>query len=515
MGIILGDWRIEVTLIFSIVVFYIYHKISALYRYFEERKIPHIKGTFPVGSDIQVALLRKSIALSVDCFYWKIRNEKIFGFFVGTTPYVVICDPLYISKILVSDFEYFHDRNFIIDEKSNPLEAHLFFLNGNKWKSLRNSLTPIFTTGKLKYMFPQMKECSNLFINYLDQIVDGKDMDLRDLFARYATDVIASTAFGIEPESIINPENTFRKMGKKFFIPSIWVYFLIFIRFAFPKFLLKLKLKTVPEDIGDFFSSLFLNVLDQRRSSGIVRKDFVQLLLELRDKGYVEIDSKEIGTNEKTISHEMEKIEITDMLLAAQSFVFLLAGFETTSDAINYILYALSKNKNAQDKARREILQVKQKYGEFTYDALKEMTYLDNCISETMRLYPPVPNLTRMCTKDYTFPNGTTVEKGTNIYIPIYSIQRDPEYYSDPHLFDPDRFNESNSKATWLPFGDGPRHCIGKRFAVIELKIVLASMLEKYYIEESKLTKEPIKFAPTLPLTPVHPLWVKLSKIHC
>nr|BAN21142.1 cytochromeP450 [Riptortus pedestris] len=517
MGLIFGDWRVEVALFSSAILFYVYFKLSALFRYFEEKNIPHKKGKFLIGTILEQASLKKSLGLSIDSHYWEIKNEKLFGIYLGISPFIVVKDPEYIQRVLISDFEYFHDRNFLIDEETNPLEAHLFFLNGNRWRLLRHALSPIFTSGKLRYMYPEMKKCSDLLMKHLDKVVDGKDVDMKDIFGRFATDVIASTAFGIEPESIVNPDNKFRQMGKKFFKPSYYIYFLVFLRFSFPKLLMKLKIKTVPEDIDDFFTNLFLDVLEHRRKSGVARKDFIQLLLQLKEKGAVTVDTKEIEQNEnieKMDNESSEKIEITDLLLAAQSFVFLLAGFETTSDCLNYVAFLLSKNKKVQDKAREEVIKIKQKYGEFSYEAVKEMTYLENVIHETTRVFPPVPMLNRMCTKDYTFPDGTLLEKGSNIIIPIYSIQRDPDYYPQPDLFDPDRFNQHNSKATWLPFGDGPRNCIGKRFAMVEVKTALATILEKYYLEESKLTKYPLEFAPTMPLTPVHPLWIKIAKIN-
>ncbi|KAK5639919.1 hypothetical protein RI129_010730 [Pyrocoelia pectoralis] len=94
-----------------------------------------------------------------------------------------------------------------------------------------------------------------------------------------------------------------------------------------------------------------------------------------------------------------------------------------------------------------------------------EMEYLDNCLYESLRKYPPAPMTTRLCTKSYKIPNSDVViNKGTYVFIPIYAIHRDPEYYPNPDKYDPDRFSKESINnrppLAFLPFGDGPRKCI-------------------------------------------------------
>ena len=101
----------------------------------------------------------------------------------------------FVNEILRTAFDHFTDRNFMIDEKVNPLDGHLFFLRGNKWKYLRNKLNPIFTSSKLKGMHDEIDKCGDNFVECIDKIADGRDFDLKELLARYTTDVIGMESF--------------------------------------------------------------------------------------------------------------------------------------------------------------------------------------------------------------------------------------------------------------------------------------------------------------------------------
>lgn len=128
--------------------------------------------------------------LSNDEFYQKKKDEKILGYFIGPKPFLMVKDPDYVQRVLISDFEYFHDRGFEINEKANPLDGHLFFLNGNKWKLLRILLTPVFTSAKLKFMLPEMVRCADLLVDHFKETLQDGDTELKDIFRRFAMDVI-------------------------------------------------------------------------------------------------------------------------------------------------------------------------------------------------------------------------------------------------------------------------------------------------------------------------------------
>ncbi|XP_011705214.1 PREDICTED: cytochrome P450 6l1-like, partial [Wasmannia auropunctata] len=142
----------------------------------------------------------------------------------------------------------------------------------------------------------------------------------------------------------------------------------------------------------------------------------------------------------------------------AQSFIFFVAGFETSATTATFSLYELAQHQDIQDKVRKEINEILAKHGGLTYDAVNEMTYLHKVVNETLRKYPPVPILNRICTKEINLPTTDIhLPKGTLITIPVLGLHRDPSIYPDPDKFDPERFNADKVAErhpyAYLPFG--------------------------------------------------------------
>ncbi|CAH1395676.1 unnamed protein product [Nezara viridula] len=517
MALVTNDWRIDVLMGIFTLSFLIYYKIKSIYSYFEKRNIKHVKGKFLLGSDPDMVFFKVHFTESWEKIYKKLENEKYGGFYQAIVPSIMLRDPEYINFVLKTKFEHFYDRNFMVDEKRNPLDENLFFLRGNKWKYLRSKMTPLFSQVKLKWMYEQIVECADIFDECIDKLRDGNDVDLNTLLKNFTADVTASCGFGIEPQALKNPDWEFSDIGREFFDPNKMNMLIILLRFSIPHVFYWLKLGTVTNKVRHFFLSTTEKILHQRRSTGVVRKDFVQLLLQLKEKGTVEIDSRETEKNKVDTETSNEVIELTDNLLAAQSFAFFLAGYETTSTTLYFTCYLLAKHPEIQERARKEVQEIKAKYGQFTFESLKELKYLNYCILESMRMYPAVPSVIRECTKDCTLPDGAVIEKGITIIVPIMSIHLDPNNYPEPMKYKPERFENPPASGTYLPFGDGPRYCIGKRFAEVVMLCIMARTLEKYKLESSTRDKngDDIKLQPRgFTANPINGLWIRINKLN-
>lgn len=226
-------------------------------------------------------------------------------------------------------------------------------------------------------------------------------------------------------------------------------------------------------------------------------------------------------------------LELTDEVLAAQAFVFFLAGFETSSTTMSFCLYEISNRRDIQDRMSEEAKQVLEKHGEFTYEALQDLKYMQQVIdgkflfivltffffflSETLRMYPPATILLRICTKRYMLEDrGAIIEPNTRVFIPTWSFHRDPELFPEPEIFDPERFSEENKPKivpySYMPFGEGPRICIGLRFAMMEMKLALANLVTKYRVVRSSKFK-PFAIDPrAFILAPLDGVWLKVEK---
>lgn len=178
-----------------------------------------------------------------------------------------------------------------------------------------------------------------------------------------------------------------------------------------------------------------------------------------------------------------------DELLRAQVFTFMLAGHETTSVSMVWTLYELARHPDIAEKIRNEIKLVMQESSEMTWAKLAEMKFLGNVIKESLRIHPPASAAVRVANKCDVI-GGYEIPKGTNVALGIDAVHHSPKYWRDPHGFNPQRFDEndenyqSHHPYAFLPFTAGPRSCIGSKFAMVEMKAVLCTLLRHFTFEE-------------------------------
>ncbi|KAK0096947.1 hypothetical protein PV326_003798 [Microctonus aethiopoides] len=443
-----------------------------------------ISGPHPiplVGNFGSVLLSQQCILEKHMDLYNEWKNEPFFGVFNGSKPILLVNDLEVVKNILIKDFHAFPGRGIEIDEKYEPLEGHLFNIDGHRWKVLREKLTPAFTTGKLKQMVELMIECTEQFEKYLhEQVGEGNIIECREASAKYATDVIGSCAFGLNMNALTKEDCEFRIMGRKLFQPTFLQMISRLFRIYSPKLYKFLRLKSVPPKDAKFFIDTIKTTIEYREKNNIVRHDLVDIL-------------KDIKNNQDDID-----FEFTEALLASQAFVFFIGGFETSSTTISFALYELANVPEIQDKLRTEIKDLlKNNNGKLSYDVINEMKYLNLVLQEAMRKYPALYIVSRKSSKPYKIPGYDVIlPKDTLIDIPIYSIQYDERYYPNPHEFIPERFSEGNNnrnRMAYLPFGAGPKKCIGGRFAMYEVKLGIITVIKNYKVTLSKLTQVPCK----------------------
>ncbi|XP_036139925.1 probable cytochrome P450 6a14 [Monomorium pharaonis] len=453
--------------------------IIALYYYltstFDFWKSRGIQGPQPIpgfGNLKDVLLAKIHLGDYVTKIYNEYKNEALIGIFSRKTPILIVKDLDLIKDVLIKDFTSFPDRGFPVTEKVEPLTQNLFNLEPKRWRPLRMKLSSVFTSGKLKEMFSLILECADCLVEYMEKIVSkSESVECRELTAKYTTDVIGSCAFGIEMNALSNKDSEFRNMGRKIFTPTWKNMLRSRLRTSFPKFYNKLGYILPQTEITKFFTRIVVETIDYRETNNVIRNDFVDKLREL-----------------KKHPDKLDDIDLTDSLIAAQAFAFFGAGFKTSSSTISNALYELALNQNIQENLRKEIDEIYMKHGkDLTYDNINEMGYLNKIFKETLRKYPPVPVLMRKSVSSYTFESPkVNISKGQTIWIPVLAIHRNPNIYPKPDVFDPERFNEeavqSRHPMSYLPFGDGPRNCIGARFAVYQTKLGLIKILRNYKI---------------------------------
>lgn len=226
-------------------------------------------------------------------------------------------------------------------------------------------------------MFTTLTDCGIPLINVMNKAAHNQEIiDVREITARYATNVIASVAFGLETNCIDDPDTPFRRYGRKFFDVNIKNGIRFFGMFICPQLLRISKMRLIDKDVEDFMINVVEQTLELREKNKIVRKDFFQLLVQLRNNGTVQLDDQW----ETVITNDNRK-QISVKELAAHAFVFYIAGFETSSTTMSYCMYEMAKNPEIQRKVQDEIDTVLERHGgQMTYDSLNEMKYLECCI---------------------------------------------------------------------------------------------------------------------------------------
>ncbi|XP_043265182.1 probable cytochrome P450 6a13 [Colletes gigas] len=486
------------------VLFVFYYYLTSNFSFWKDRGVPGPKPIPGFGNIKDVMLMREALFDLLTRLYKEHRNEPLVGIFMRRRPAVIVNDLELVKDVLIKDFPTFATRLEARHEKIDVFSPNLFNLEPKRWRPLRTRISPVFTSSRIKDMFPLILECSVTLEKYLENATaKGEPVECREIAAKFTTDTIGSCAFGINMNAISDEESEFRKMGIEIFATTPWKLFKIFIRDTMP-WLYDILGGVIKVSTSDkFFTDVIADTIKYRKENNIVRPDFVNLLMELKNE-----------------PEKLQDIELTDTLVAAQAFIFFAAGFETSSTTMAHCLYEMALNPDMQNKVREEIKTFTEKHnGSYPYESVNEMKYLDKVFKETLRKYPPGTFVFRRSTKEYTF-NGTKVSipKKTTVFIPVYAIHHDPKIYPNPEIFDPERFTEDAIAArhsmAYLPFGDGPRNCIGARFAVYQTKAGLITMLKNYKYEICEKTMKSYVHDPTaFVLGPKSGIYLKISKV--
>lgn len=352
-----------------------YLYVGYIFSFWKRRGIPFAKPSFPFGNFAPTFKRKRAFGHNLHDLY-NSTNERVLGIYATLRPSLLIRDPKIIRDILIKDFQSFWHRGFHYDDSIDPLAGNMFSQSGEKWKINRTNLSPTFTSGKLKAMFNTIVESGSSLEKYISEYAaSGQEIEVREIFAQFTTNVIASVAFGIEIDCLKEPENVFRKFGGRFFEPNLRNAFRFNMSFMSP-FLTKLfGIRFTDKDVTDFMLETIRQNLEYREKNNVFRKDFFQLLIQLRNLGTVQ-DDGDWATKTTDKEKTMTLGDIT-----AQAYLFFIAGYESTSTTMSFCLYELAKNPEIQQKANEEIVEVLQEHnGKITYESLNQMKYLESCI---------------------------------------------------------------------------------------------------------------------------------------
>ncbi|XP_014481508.1 PREDICTED: cytochrome P450 6k1-like isoform X2 [Dinoponera quadriceps] len=468
-----------------------YFYMTRNFNYWKKRGVFEIKPVPFFGNFMHYVFQRQSPIIVIKDLYNRAKGHPYVGFYVLDKPCILLRDREVTKDILVKNFNYFCNRNSTAKDRMS--RSTLFFLKNPNWKILRSKLRPILSSGKLKMMFNLLLECSVNLDTYLDSTLDGKGkiIDVRELLGNVTTDMICSTAFGLNVNSVQNPECVLRKNGKAMFDYDIYRGFEMFQIFFYPNLSRLFSTNFFSEKGASILRDMFWDTMNYRIKSGQKRGDLIDSIIDYK----------------RYFADNMKDFDLEGDDIVAQAAIFFAGGFETSSSAMSFTMYELALQQEIQDRLRKEILDTLDKTdGQITYEMIQSMSYLDMVVSETLRKYPILGVIDRETVEPYKIPNSNLVlEKGMPVFISIKGLHYDPEYFPNPEKFDPERFSEENKRNiqpfTYMPFGEGPRMCIGMRLGILQVKLGLLKALYRYKVTPCEKTIIPMVLEPKSPIT--------------
>ncbi|XP_036904972.1 thromboxane-A synthase [Sturnira hondurensis] len=454
---------------------------------------------------------------------------RLCGYYLGRRMFIVISEPDMIKQVLVENFSNFTNR-MALGLESKPVSDSILFLRDKRWEEVRSILTPAFSPEKLNEVTPLISQACDLLVAHLKHFAESGDaFDIQRCYSCYSTDVVASVAFGTQVDSQKSPEDPFVKHCRRFFAFSLPRPLLALI-LSFPSIMVPLA-RILPnknrDELNGFFNKLIRNAiaLRDRQAAEERRRDFLQLVLDARHSATsVGVESfdivREVFSDECSASpsqkHQprLPSKPLTVDEVVGQAFLFLIAGYEIVTNTLSFATYLLATHPDCQEKLLSEVDYFSEKYAAPEFCSLQEgLPYLDMVIAETLRMYPPAFRFTREAAQDCEVL-GQRIPAGTVVEMAVGALHHDPEHWPCPEAFDPERFTAEAWRCrqpfTYLPFGAGPRSCLGVRLGLLEIKLTLLHLLRKFRFEACPETQVPLQLESKSALSPKNGVYIKI-----
>lgn len=270
------------TLLFTCLILIMYQCVWKYWWYFSDRNVKFIRGLPIVGSMYKFFFGIEPIAESVAFLYGKHPDDDIVGIYELTLPVFLIRDPEIIKKLTIQEFDHFsnHQTNFDA-ELDSIMHRTLFFSHDQKWKDMRMILSPSFTGTKMRMMFDLVVESATKFVANVQAMQNG-DIELKDTFSRFTTNMIASTAFGLEVDALTDRQHEFYLAGKKITNFDGFQGVKLLLLDVIPKIMKFLRISFLDAGICDYFRGVVLTAMAAREKHNIFRPDMIHLMMEAR-----------------------------------------------------------------------------------------------------------------------------------------------------------------------------------------------------------------------------------------
>uniref|UniRef100_UPI003B5C9B81 cytochrome P450 4C1-like n=1 Tax=Leguminivora glycinivorella TaxID=1035111 RepID=UPI003B5C9B81 len=457
-------------------VFFNYNRVARALR-----KIPGHKDAFIIGNALEILVSPDKLMDLLRSFAKKFNG--IYRFWCYPIGAVTVYNPEDI-EIIISTMK--HSQKSIIYNVIKPwLKDGLLLSSGEKWQTRRKILTPTFHFNILRQFSVTLQENAQKLVAVLEA-TSGRPVDIVSVISEFTLSSICETAMGTQ----LNEQDTNAARSYKDMIYRIGHIFTSRIAriYLYPDLTFKLtSLGREQKELLRKITKFTEQVIDQRK-----------IMLG----NNVNIDTiKEAEEYDDIFMKKKKKVAMLDLLLSAQKDrlidsagiqeevdTFMFEGHDTTASGLTFCMMALANNRDIQNEAAAEIKAVLADSNRaITMEDISNLPYLDRCIKESLRMYPPVHFISRKLSEDVRLSNKYDVPAGVGCHISIFDLHHREDLYPDPARFDPDRFLPEQCARrhpyAYIPFSAGPRNCIGQKFAQLEMKLVLAEVLRRFELQ--------------------------------
>lgn len=284
MGLILANAALEVLICIVALCWSFHCYYTRHYDYWGKRGVPHVRGTFPLGSYGQIISSRIPPGAFFHRMYQQFPGARYFGAYELRRPVLVVRDPDLVKRIVVADFDHFVDRFPFHVSPRETILRNLFVVDGDAWKRMRHKSSPAFSSGKMKNMFALMVKCSRQLTERLQRAAEDRDVvDAKDVLARFTMDIIATCAFGVEINSLVDTNSAFYKAGLLTFKPRVRLAVNQLILVLFSSLGKLFNIQLIERDNKVMFTHLISESIKFREDNNYSRNDFLDILIKLKN----------------------------------------------------------------------------------------------------------------------------------------------------------------------------------------------------------------------------------------
>lgn len=496
-------------------------------------------GSMPIAEGAVSDLFGRPLFFSLHD--WFLKYGLVYKLAFGPKAFVVVSDPI-VARHILRENAFSYNKGVLAEILEPIMGKGLIPADLETWKQRRRVIAPGFHTSYLEAMTEVFTNCCERTILKFEKLTEGEDskdgktleLDLESEFSNLALDIIGLGVFNYDFGSVTKESPVIKAVyGTLFEAEHRSTFYIPYWRIPLARWLVprQRKFQKDLKVINDCLDGLIQLAKETRQETDVEK---------LQQRDYLNLKDASV----LRFLVDMRGADVDDHQLRDDLMTMLIAGHETTAAVLTWAVFLLSQHPSKMKKAQVEIDTVLGKKGRPTFESVKKLVYLRLIVAEALRLYPQPPLLIRRSLRPDKLPGGYNGNKdgyeipaGTDVFLSVYNLHRSPYFWDKPDEFEPERFqiqkesegingwagfdpsrspgalypNEIISDFAFLPFGGGPRKCVGDQFALMESTIALAMLLRKFDVE-LKGSPESVELVTGATIHTKNGLWCKLKR---